>query len=157
MWNNLHSQVFLLLQVTLTDCDKLRYEFRNVLQPQIQVQIKVFLAADLGNLTKSGRCGKLVVFVVKKAFYRASKSFRCADAHLHKTFKNLCKMCTFECKLGKNRHLTNKKRQHLTNFFYFYMFLWHFKHIPMRKMFSQKICQCIFFLLFEIWLSSKEP
>ena len=111
MWNNLHSQVFLLLQVTLTDCDKLRYEFRNVLQPQIQVQIKVFLAADLGNLTKSGRCGKLVVCVVKKAFYRASKSCRCADARLRNIFKNLCKMFTFERKIGKTGILKNKLAQ----------------------------------------------
>ena len=44
--------------------------------------------------------------------HRASKSCKCADAHLRKIVKNLRKMCTFESKIGKAGRLTNNLAQY---------------------------------------------
>ena len=74
---------------------------------------------------------------------RASKSCRRADARLQKNFKNLRKIWNFERKRGIKRHflwfLHILTKFFLVFFKKFYMFLWYFKAMPMRKIFSKEI------------------
>ena len=73
---------------------------------------------------------------------RASKSCRRADARLRKNFKNLRKIWNFERKRGIKRHFL--RFLHILTIFFlnffkkFLMFLWYFKPMPLRKIFSKE-------------------
>ena len=79
---------------------------------------------------------------------RASKSCRHADAHLRNNFEKLRKICTFEHKTRKTDTFLKGFAQ-FDKFLKFYMFLWYFEPIPVRKIFSYKILPAQIFLLLE--------
>ena len=69
----------------------------------------------------------------------ASKTWRRGDAHLRNCIENLCKICTFEHKIGKTGTFFCTIWESSLRF---HVFLWQFKPISMRKIFRQKICLC---------------
>ena len=94
---------------------------------QVQFDIEPFLLKN--------KCGFCFPFNSWYDQCRASKSCRRADTCLHKIFKNLRKVCMFERKIRKPGI---KKLHNLAKFFKSLHVLWHFKPIPLRKIY--KIC-----------------